>query len=339
MQEDNYAAYREYLRQGLRIEIGIPLSGGGVFRDWAIIVESRADELLAQISRDVLPANVRVDVGFILDVSIWIKKEVHTCSGIVTERLGGRVLRIRLFGTFTLRERRQFFRIDLSLRMKFALLSHADMKDVERDWERRRDVEHMKFQGYDQFVIAAHQARYTPAIALEWHEILWADVNLGGGGISIRLPEPVQPGRLLALEIHLPLTPPRQIQAVAEVIHVRPPKVQRDGTPYFAAGLHFMFLDERDRDLIFGHLSVTQIAHLRKVAEMRGLDEKDQVGVPEAMSWQQVMPRVLWALLFLIISFYLAKYFIHYKQVGPSNEIQKTYEKAIRQYRHEEVRP
>ena len=76
MQEDYYASYREHLRQGMRIEIGIPLFGGGVFRDWAIIVESRADELQAQISRDMLPANVRVDIGFILDVSVWIKKEV-----------------------------------------------------------------------------------------------------------------------------------------------------------------------------------------------------------------------------------------------------------------------
>lgn len=339
MQEDYYAAYREYLRQGQRIEIGIPLSGGGIFRDWAIIMESREDELLAQISRDVLPANVRVDVGFILDVTIWIKKEVYTCSGIVTERLGGRVLRIQLFGAFTLRERRQFFRLDLNLRLRYALLSNPNKRDAERDWERRRDLEHMKFEGYDNVVIAAQQARYIPSVQLDWQEILWAAVNLGGGGICIRLPEPVQPERLLSLEIHLPLSPPRLIQAVAEVVHVKAPQVQQSGAPYFAAGVRFVFLDERDRDLIFQHISVTQIAHLRKTAEMRQVEESDQVVVPEVVSWRQVVPRVLWALLFLIISFYLARYFIHYKEVGPANEIQKTYEKAIRQYRHEDVKP
>ena len=131
MQEDYYAAYREHLRQWMRIEIGIPLLGGGVFRDWAIIIESREDELTGQISRDVLPANVRVDVGFILDVSVWIKKEVYTCSGIVVERTSGRVLKIRLFGSFTLRERRQFFRIELNLRLRYAVMANPNLKDVD----------------------------------------------------------------------------------------------------------------------------------------------------------------------------------------------------------------
>jgi len=336
MQEDYYAAYREHLRKGMRVEFGIPLLGGGVFRDWAIIVEAQADELLAQISRDVLPANVRVDVGFILDVSIWIKKEVYTCSGIVIERLGGRVLRIRLFGAFTLRERRQFFRIDLNLRLRYALLGNPNRRDVERDWEQRRDLEHMKFQGYDQFVIAAQQARYLPSLALEWHDILWAEVNLGGGGLLIRLPEPVAPEKLLCLEIHLPLKPQRQIQAVAEVIHLMAPKAPKgNGAPYYGTGVRFLYLDERDRDLIFRHISVTQIALLRKAADLREL-EVAEPGEPEPMSLRQVLPRVLWALFFLILAFFVVKGLLRFREAGSPNEIGKTYEKAIREYRHEE---
>jgi hypothetical protein len=338
MPEDFYQPYREHLREGMRIEIGIPLSGGGIFRDWAIISQSQGDQLLAQISRDVLPGNVRVDEGFILDVSVWIRKDVYTCSGIVTEKLSGRVLRIRLFGDFTLRERRQFFRIDLNLRLKYAQPREGTRRDLERDWELRRDLEHMKFQGYDQFVIAAQKARHLPAIELQWQDILGAGINLGGGGISIRMPEPVQPEQLLNLEIHLPLTPPRQIQAVARVIHVMAPKVQKDGGVCFPAGMQFVFLDERDRDLIFRHISVTQIAILRKIADNRDRDEPDLPASAEpAPRWQQVVLRVLWLLLFLILASYLVRYLISYRQAGSPNEIQKTYEKAIRQYRHEEI--
>jgi hypothetical protein len=299
-------------------------------------MEAQADELVMQISRDVLPANVRVDIGFILDVSIWIKKEVYTCSGMVIERTGGRVLRIRLFGAFTLRERRQFFRIDLNLRLKYAMPGSPSLRDVERDWEQRRDLEHMKFQGYDQVVIAAQQARYFPSVPLEWHDILWSEVNLGGGGLSIRLPVPVSQERLVTLEIRLPLQPPRLIQAVAEVIYSMPPKAQKAGAPYFNAGVRFVFLDERDRDLIFQHISVTQIDHLRKKAELRDIDVSEQVREPEPLSWQQMMPRVLWALFFVILTFFLVKYLIRYQEAGSPNEIGQTYEKAIRQYRHEE---
>ena len=331
---DEYSEYREYLREGMRIEIGIPLSGGGVFRDWAIISEASQDELLAQISRDVLPANVRFDVGFILDVSIWIEKEVYTCSGIVSDKLGNRILRIRLFGRFTLRERRQFFRIDLSMRVKYGIVNESSRKDVQMDWEVRKELEQMKFQGYDDFVIAAHMARHRPLKTVDWNDLLWAHMNIGGGGICLRIPESVQPDQLVNLEIHLPLTPPRQVQAVAEVIHVRPPRVLKDGSSRYDAGMQFIFLDERDRDLIFQQISVTQIAHLRKLADKREPDEPEQPEAARTMTPRQICVRALWVLLFLVLSYFLVRYFISYRQAPPSSEIQKTYEKAIRQYRH-----
>lgn len=335
MQEDHYSAYREYLRSGMRIEIGIPLSGGGVFRDWAIIQEGREDELWVQISRDVLPANVRIDLGFILDVSIWVKKEVYTCSAIVVERQGGRVLKVQLFGIFTLRERRQFFRLELNMRIKFALLPVADRQEIENDWKQRRDLEHMKFQGYDQVVIAAHQARYRPFLELEWQDLLWSEINLGGGGVLLRFPGPLAPERLVCLELHLPMRPVRRVQTVVEVVHVMPPG-QKDGVAYYPTGVRFVMLDERDRDLIFRHISVTQIAHLRKLAELRVHEISDEVPAPEPLTRQQILNRILWSLLVLIVTFYLVRYLINFRAAGNPNEIKKTYEHSIKQYRHED---
>lgn len=336
MAEDFYAEYRDHLREGMRIEIGIPLSAGGIFRDWAIISDSSQDLVQAQISRDVLPANVRIDVGTILDVSIWIKKDVYTCSGIVIEKLDARMLRIRLFGNFTLRERRQFFRIRLNLRIKYALLHDARRGDVEKDWAHRRDIEHMKFQGYDDFVIASQKARYLPVLKLEWQDILWSEVGLGGGGILIALPEPVQPDQFLNLQLLLPLTPPRLVEAVGQVIHVMAPQVQKGGDSLYPSGIQFVFLDERDRDLIFRHISATQIDHLRAVSDRREIYDSPSPETSQPLRWQQVLVKRLWVILFLIVLFYVVRYFIHYQQAGPSNEIQKTYEKAIRQYRHED---
>jgi hypothetical protein len=335
MKDDFYAGYRDYLQEGMRVEVGIPLSGGGIFRDWAIISESGEDELLVQISRDVLPSNVRVDVGFILDVSLSINKEAYTCSGIVTEKSGGRLLRIRLFGSFTLRERRQFFRIDLKLRLKYALVLHGIRRDVENDWERRREAEHMKFQGYDKFVIAAQTARYRPSIELEWHEMLLAGVNVGGGGICINLPEPVQPEQLVNLEIHLPFAPPRQVQGVAQVIHVMKPRAQKEGGILYPAGMQFIFLDERDRDLLFRHISVTQIENLRLTADRRVFPDKVQSTSGAAVSWQQVVRSALWTLLVLVLAYYLVSYLIEYRRTGPPNEIGQSYEKAIKEYRRQ----
>jgi Family of unknown function (DUF5634) N-terminal domain/PilZ domain len=335
MSEDYYAAYREYLREGMRVEIGIPLSGGGVFRDWAIVGASAQDELLARISRDVLPANVRVDEGSILDVSIWIGQEVYTCSGIVVERPGrSRTLRIRLFGAFTLRERRQFFRIPLKLRIRYAVIEDGIRRDVEKDWEHRKNLEQMRFQGYDEIVIAAQRARYTHAIELDWKDLLLAVTNLGGGGICIRFKEPLHAEEVVALEIHLPLAPPRQVQAVAQVIHTRRPKKFAGETTY-DAGLQFLFIDERDRDLIFRQISVAQIADLKKRADLRDHPLPDLDLAPRPADWRLVLLKVLWTILFLILLWYLIQYLIRYSRSSPPNEIDQTYEKSLRELRHQ----
>ncbi|QWV94150.1 DUF5634 family protein [Geomonas oryzisoli] len=336
--EDEYSEYRAVLAPGMRIEIGIPLSGGGVFRDWGVISESGGDLLLLQISRDVLPANVRVDVGFILDVSVWLGKDSYTCSGIVTARLSELVLQVRLFGRFTLRERRQFFRTDMALKVRYDIVDESSRKEVERDWEVRKEREQMKFQGYDDFVIAAQMARFQPAKDIVWRDLLRAQLNLGGGGICLRMPTTARPDQLVNLELYLPLEPPRLVHAVGQVIHVKPPLTLRDGSSRYDVGMEFLFLDERDRDLIFKQISSVQIANLRKISDKRDMDELGDDVAP-SLAPRQYLMRALWVLLFLFAAYGLGRYLIAYRQAPPENEIQKTYEESIRKYRHMDRQP
>lgn len=332
--EDEYGEYREYLKEGARIEVGIPLSGGGVFRDWAVISESQGDLLTAQISRDVLPSEVRFEEGFILDVSIWIREEVYTCSGIVTEKLGGRVLRIRLFGNFTLRERRQFFRIDLGMRVKYDIVDESSRHQVEREWEVRKEREQMKFQGYDEFVIAAHMARFQPAKPIEWQDILRAQANVGGGGICVRLPRTARADQMVNLELHLPLSPPRIVHTVARVVHVKPPRMMKDGSSRYDVGMQFLFLDERDRDLIFKQISVAQIDHLRKLADRRDDFDLASANGKRGLTPRQIGIRILSTVVFLLVCYALARCAINYSKAPRENPIGKIYEKSLRQYRH-----
>lgn len=334
---DDYSEYRQALAAGMRVEIGIPLSGGGVFRDWGVISESEEDRLLVQISRDVLPANVRVDIGFILDVSVLIGKESYTCSGIVTDKPGGRVLEIRLFGRFTLSERRQFFRTDMVLRVRYDIVEESSRKEVEMDWEVRKEREQMKSQGYDDFVIAAQMARFKREKPIDWQELQRAQLNLGGGGICLRMPSTARPDQLVNLELHLPHDPPRLVHAVGQVIHVKPPQVQRDGSNRYDVGMRFLFLDERDRDLVFKQISTVQITHLRKIADKREVEVGETPRVP--LTRRQILVRALWVLVFLVLAYALARYLISYSQAPSENEIQKTYEQSIRKYRRLDRQP
>ena len=313
--------------------MGIPLTGGGVFREWAIINDSAEDRLLVQISRDVLPANVRIDVGFILDVSVKIKEDIFTCPAIVTEKLEEKTLWIRLFGAFNLREKRQFYRMDISLKIKYALVTTETRNEVELDWELRKNLEAIKFQGFDEFALAAEKARYGRPVERAWRELLRSEVNLGGGGIGIRLPEPVQRDQLIVLVVYLPLNPPREIQAVAQVMMAKPPE-QRGKRTVYEAGMQFVFLDDKDRDLIFQHISVAQVERLRDTADRREPIVVARRELSQAEKTRRALMRTLWTVFVVVAIFYFFKFLDYYEKEHPASGIGGTYEKAIRQYRH-----
>lgn len=156
---------------------------------------------------------------------------------------------------------------------------------------------------------------------------------MGGGGIRINLPEYLYPEQLVNLELQLPLTPPRQVQAVAQVIHVLKPRTQKGGGALFPAGMQFILLDERDRDLVFRQISATQIEHLRRMADRRASAESQPEAV-QAPGWRRVAVKALWTLVFLVLAVLLVRFLVHYRETGPPNQIEKTYEKSIRKYRH-----
>ena len=136
------------------------------------------------------------------------------------------------------------------------------------------------------------------------------------------------------LELHIPLTPPRLVQAVARVVHVKPPRVLKDGSSRYDAGMQFLFLDERDRDLVFRQISVAQIEHLRKMADRREADDLNRPRAALPLTSRQIAVRALWALLFLLAAYALGRYMVSYGSAPHSNPIQKTYEQSIKKYRH-----
>lgn len=330
---DEFAEYRENLKEGLRIEVGIPLAGGGVFRDWAIVQAAHDDEIVAQISRDMLPLNVKVDVGTILDVSVWKNKDVYSCSSIVMERISSRRLKIRLFGAFTLRERRQSFRMELELRVRYARVDEGAKPAAQADWERRLELERMKFQGYDNFVIAAQTVKFSPSVQVEWHDVPRTSLNLGGGGILLRLPERLPMDGMVNLEIHLPAEPLRIVHCVAQVVHQREPRTPKDAPTFHGTGFEFLFLDERDRDLIFRYISARQIEYLRERAKRLTREVPVPESAPRQMTRRDMVRRTLGTVLILALCALAVYLLIRYQRTAPPNEIGKTYEKALREYR------
>ena len=333
-----FPEYEPFFHKGLRIEIGIPQADGDVFRDWAVVKEYREDTILVQLSRDYLPMNVRVNVSTILDANVWINQDVYTCPSIVTEKRNDRNLRIRLFGRLTPKERRHFFRFEATFRFRFTEPDDRIRGEVEAEWKKRRDLEYMKFGGYDEIVIAARQAEFQASRdELVWHESLENPVVLSGGGIGFRLDKKLPPETLLHMELHLPLSPPRVVHAVAEVVYAFELRRQMESGAAYKTGMHFILLEERDRDQIFRYISMLQLHRLREISENRPF-KYPYDGMPavrRGLDGKKVLRRALYTVLFLALLFYVGRYLVDYRDRGNPNEIKAIYEKAIKQYRKE----
>ena len=84
--------------------------------------------------------------------------------------------------------------------------------------------------------------------------------DIGGGGLLLRIKQPLEPGQLLELTIELP---ERSVRAVAEVVRIQAWGDAEGQTPDgYAAALKFVEIAEPDRDRVIRFV-------LRRQAEMR----------------------------------------------------------------------
>ena len=79
---------------------------------------------------------------------------------------------------------------------------------------------------------------------------------------------------------------------------------------------------------------MTQIEHLRKKADKQEIADVSHSGGKAPLTGRQMAIRALWILASLLILYSLARYLISYRKDPPPNQIEETYEKAIRKYRH-----
>lgn len=85
--------------------------------------------------------------------------------------------------------------------------------------------------------------------------------DIGGGGLMLRLKQPLEPGQLVELVVELPERP---VEVMAEVVRLQTPAPEDPAPGDSVAALKFVRIAEADRDRIIRFV-------LRRQAEMRRL--------------------------------------------------------------------
>lgn len=340
--------YGRYFREGMKVGVGIPLPNAEVFREWAIILEFDEDLVSLQLSRDQLPVRVSLHVGQILELRGGSEDAGYSVRAIIVSEGYTKELLIRLIGEVVSDELREFYRIDAFLPIKYYLSHEQHPEILEQQWRLRRQerLENdmlRKQRRWDKLHLGNETALPNEPHMDEtdeeqpddsWDTIIPLAANISGGGLRILTHQGFETGEFVLLEILVP-SPRRIVDAVGRVTFANLNLAAGSDHCYFNTGMQFVFIDERDRDVIINYISSVQLKRIRQLREkylFRTVeDEAVQTGSTVA-GLQETFTRIVIWLVMAGIVWMLVSYFRSYTENRPKNEIGEVFENGIRRY-------
>jgi hypothetical protein len=362
----DFDQYYQHFPVGLKISVGIPVSGGKIFTDWAIINELDEDLLIIQLSRDVLPEGVKLNVGTIMDIRGGQEGNAYSCRAIIVTEGFAREIVLRLIGEIVSDELREFYRIDAFLPIKYFISTLQSEVKHKIEWNERRTARAVAEQEKrlkakkpwerlrpppDALIPEQDQNGDLDADELQeesspepedtedhtWDDVIPLAANISGGGLRMLMHHQFAEGQLVPVEIYLPSEPHAKIvDTVCEVVFSRENfAASKDyHRQTFNTGLQFKFIDERDRDAIVSYISNVQLKRIRLLREkylLRGLYNSDNKE-PGTLGLQTMLGKLVLTILLAIILTVIIRYYYHYATDPnrPKNEIEGTFEEQIR---------
>ena len=295
--------YLEHFPVGLKVNVGIPVPGGDTFHDWAVIHTIDEDLVSLQLSRDTLPAGVKLRVGTILDIRAGNEISGYSCRAIIVAEGYRREVLLRLIGEIVSSELREFYRIDAFLPIKYFISCEQSEVKLKIAWKEKREarltVEKERKQQEKKPWERLRQAPENEELPSEefgeeglwddagegldqedqivddtrdhsWDDVIPLAANISGGGVRMLLHHKFENNTLVPLEIYLPSEPdPQVIDAVCIVAFANEnyAATKQFNRASYNTGLKFKFVEERDRDAIVSYISNVQLKRIRLMRE------------------------------------------------------------------------
>lgn len=331
--------YSHYFPVGKKVGVGIPLPSADVFRDWAIVHEIDEDLISIQLSRDVLPVDVTLNYGSILELRGGSDENGYCCRAIVVSEGDSRELLLRLIGEIVSDELREFYRVDAYLPIKYFVSHEQNIDRLRKEWGERRALR-LRRAADNNDGNWGNDA--VPSIANEtdssWDTVIPLAANISGGGLRTITHQGFEIGEYALLEIFVP-SPARVIDVVGRVVFANRNFAAGSDHQYFNTGVQFVYLDERDRDAIVNYISTIQLKRIRQLREKylyRSVTEEEKPfdPSPKARIKRSVIRTVL-LLIFVALVSSLVSYFWHYAHEHPKGELERSFEDSVKKYRQQ----
>jgi hypothetical protein len=353
--------YARYFPAGKKIGVGIPLQNTEVFKDWAIILDIEEDLISLQLSRDVLPVEVSLHYGHILELRGGNENSGYCCRAIVVSEGDSSVLLLRLIGEIVSDELREFYRIDAFLPIRYFVSHEQHIDKLHAEWEERRQQRHLlEYEQKDQkwpdrpIAVGAelpkeristtheHVEESTSSDIHEndetaevWDTIIPLAANISGGGLRVITHQEFVDGEYVLMEIMVP-QPRRIIDVIGRVVFANRNYAGGSEHAFDNTGIQYVYIDERDRDAIVTYISTIQLKRIRQLRERylyrAGAGDGDEADGTKVYSFKSRLKQIATGLLLLTFTLLLVDYFWRYGHDRPKGEIERIFDEGIQRY-------
>ncbi len=309
--------YADVFSPGMRIEVELPLSEEKQFRDDAKIVFVHQDLMVLQLTREMFPESVILKTGTEIHLRTGKKGQGYRCRAILLRHDSRSRFRIRLTGDPLPFNDREFFRIDV-----FIPLSYRPKSDHNRWISKGNEPKSSSGEHHPEVAqteIGAPQKKPLPVAA-----------NLSGVGVRINIPERFEIDDLLELTLYLPFGEVNTLTLVGQVVHVEELSPTGDPHPLFGTALHFVSLDDSQRETLIGFIQRVQLKQIRRLREQPLLQGREAAGGEvKPLGLSRRVKITLWAILLALLCAGIVLSLDNYRRHMTKGEIEKTFEGEI----------
>lgn len=257
-------SYESFYKAGQQITVGVRLSAT-VSREINAEIVSLADDRATVELIGALPPGVVLKKG---DkrcmISGWSGWGFFSCDAVLEAEPSGKELSLRLVGSVEEKQRREYFRMDVSLPIRIEVPPVQGLAAVAERFKASRAASNSAPLKMTRF-----GAGYR-AVLPDGTEILPTEVNLSAGGLRMRMTEQVLQGNRVLIDLFLPVAPLRRIPVVAEVLRCNEVTLRLEKGSVFIAAMKFVDIDEKDREAIIAYLFAEQRNQLQAEADRSG---------------------------------------------------------------------
>lgn len=265
---DGTEDYAKYFLLDQQVSVGFQLEDNKFFDGHGVVLSLVRERLCVELIGNGLPPHVSLKAG--AEAILCVVSDswgVIRCDAMLEQEVMGDVATLRLTGSVSEQQRREYFRLDVSIPIVYGIPEEQDLKELTTIWEANR-------QSRMDSGIAPIMLPYGDGFKVyKWRggeDLMPSSLNLSGGGIRFKMPGFVELKSYVNLDIFLPIVPSRLINVVGEVVRVRELELGWEASNIFITALHFCCIDEKDRQTIISYLFSEQRRKLRKDWEQGG---------------------------------------------------------------------